>query len=199
MRLKKIVRRLWSDIDARRWDNLPAYFSKNARIEWPNTGESFDAKGFRDVNGNYPGYWRVEVEKIIRVGRLVISVVKVSDNASSFHATSFFTFRSRKILALVEYWGEDGKMFPRYQEDVVLMTDSAPLPADEGEDMGEAGEASQPQEAFNDNKAQDAAPAPKTLTLKVNKETHKDADIVKMPQTVKKSAWTRLFFPDDAV
>jgi hypothetical protein len=198
MRLKKIVHRLWSDIDARRWDNLPGYFSKKARIEWPNTGESFDAQGFRDVNSNYPGYWRVEIEKIIRAGRLVISVVKVSDNASSFHAASFFTFGSRKILSLVEYWGEDGKTFPRTQEDLARMIDAASvsLPVDEDQAIEEIGEA---REAHENIQADETSQDNKSRQARTAYKVHKEAGIVEMPQTVKKSAWTRLFFPDDAV
>ena len=184
---KKIVRRFWGDIDARRWDNLAAYFYKKARIELPNTGERFDALGFRDLNSNCPGYWHVEIEKIIRAGRFVISVVKVANNASSFHATSFFTFRGKKILSLLEYWGEDGRLYRRHVKNVPEMIEAASaLPADGGRDIDKV-QPSLPNQAHEAR--QDSKP----------RQIHKEADIVTMPKTVKKSAWTRLFFPDDAV
>jgi hypothetical protein len=196
---KKIVRRFWGDIDARRWDNLAAYFYKKARIELPNTGERFNALGFRDLNSNSPGYWHVEIEKIIRAGRLVISVVKVANNASSFHATSFFTFRGKKILSLLEYWGEDDGPYRRHVKNVPKMIEAASdLPADgegnegskDSKDIEKAGEPSEPSETGQTHEArQDNKP----------RHAHKEADIVTMPQAVKKSAWTRLFFPDDAV
>ena len=187
MRLKKIVRKFWRDIDARRWDNLASYFSKGARVDWPNTGESFDQDGFRDAKSADQGYWAAEVEKVVRAGKLVVSVAKVRNNAASFHVTSFFTFRGKKILSLLEYWGEDGRLYRRHVKNVPEMIEAASaLPADGGEDIDKV-QPSLPNQAHEAR--QDSKP----------RQIHKEADIVTMPKTVKKSAWTRLFFPDDAV
>ncbi|MDR1515646.1 MAG: hypothetical protein LBS45_08125 [Synergistaceae bacterium] len=183
MRIKKIVRKFWSDINARRWDNLAGYFSKGARINWPNTGESFDAEGFRSVKSRRPGYWYVEVEKIIRAGKLAVSIVKVSNNATSFHVASFFKFKSRKILSLFEYWGEDGKLMNKSDESKTGEFDPDPIQdaVSEGDEAHETNQANQNHQAHKAHKA------------------NKEASIAEMPKSVKKSAWTRLFFPDDAV
>jgi hypothetical protein len=177
MKLKKIVRKFWSDMDAGRWDNLSAYFSKNARIEWPNTQEIFDAEGFKKVQSDYPGCWRVEVKKIMKAGNNVITVVGFFDNALSFHVTSFFRFKSRKIAWLCEYWGEDGRRLWSADD----KADDA-LNFDDTEDIDIV------------DAVDDGAPDDGDLEKAAESVT-----VAEMPASVKKSAWTRLFFPDDAV
>ncbi|MDR1019115.1 MAG: hypothetical protein LBL73_00020 [Synergistaceae bacterium] len=185
MRLKKIVRKFWRDIDARRWDNLAGYFSRGARVDWPNTGESFDPGGFGSMKSAAPGYWTAEVEKVIRAGRLVVSVVRVRDNAESFHVTSFFTFKSKKIISLTEYWGEDGRAISQPIEDDVREIDTGNEPAGAETDVPpEAAETSAANKAQKPQKARIA---------------HSEAPIVNIGAPAKKSAWTRLFFPDDAM
>jgi hypothetical protein len=181
MRLKKIVRKFWGDINARRWDNLAGYFSKGARISWPNTEESFDAEGFRSVKSRRPGYWYVEVEKILRAGKLVVSVVKVSNNAMSFHVASFFKFKSRKIISLSEYWGEDGRPADELDKNKIDEFDSDSDPISIQDAANEEGESHE------------------TNDVRQNHQTYKESPVEEMPKSVKKSAWTRLFFPDDAV
>jgi hypothetical protein len=169
MKLKKIVRRFWRDMDARKWDNIRSYFSKNAGVHWPNTGEHLGAEGLRKINSEYPGNRRIAIEKIIAANNIVISIVKITDDTASFHVASFFTFKSKKISSLVEYWGEDGKNLLMRPEEK----------SDEDEDMDK--------EAYED-----------TLP-KIYEARSPEIDLGDMPRTAKRSAWTRLFFPDDAV
>jgi hypothetical protein len=174
MRLKKIVGKFWRDLDARRWDRVKGYFTKDAEIKWPNTGERFKAADFQSVNGEYPDDWRVSVEKILKAGNTIISVVKASDGSSFFHATSFFTFKSRKIASLHEYWGEVGKPQNWRGGDTDTNANaSADIDADPDYDEEELEEASD---------------------ARISK-----IPIGDIPPNIKKSAWTRLFFPDDAV
>ncbi|MDR0649210.1 MAG: hypothetical protein LBF92_07720 [Synergistaceae bacterium] len=185
MRLKKIVRKFWRDIDARRWDNLAGYFSKGARVDWPNTGESFDQDGFRDAKSADQDYWAAEVEKVVRAGKLVVSVAKVRNNAASFHVTSFFAFKSKKIASLVEYWGEDGRAISQRAGN----DDGEPQAG--GAEMGDPLEAgpggSETQKNTANSKKQNA------------RAVYAETPIVDRGKPVKKSAWTRLFFPDDAM
>jgi hypothetical protein len=162
MKPKKIVRDFWRDIDSRKWDNLKKYFSKNAEIIWHNTSERFNAEGFAEVCGECPISWRLTVERVLKAGDIVVSVVRVANDSASFHLTSFFTFKSKKIASLEEYWGEDGR--PRLWR--VKDSDD-----DEGGTRGEVSSNETPVPDEPDNGA---------------------------PTVNEKSAWTRLFFPNDA-
>lgn len=103
------VIQFWKDIHQQCWDSLASYFHEYAVINWHNTNEQFTVDEFVRVNAQYPGDWLIEVERMAYEGDLVISVVRVYDKTISFHATSFFTFRDSKILALDEYWSNDEK------------------------------------------------------------------------------------------
>ncbi len=103
---------LWNDMDRKKWQNLGRYFDDEAIINWHNTNESFSVAEFITVNSEYPGDWKIDIERLEERGNLVISVVKVQQQnreAISFHAVSFFEFKAGKIIVLDEYWGDDGK------------------------------------------------------------------------------------------
>ncbi len=110
MAIKKIVLDLWGDLNRQNWDNLSSYFSETATINWHDSNERFSVDEFVFANSHYPGNWQINIEKLISIENIVISVVKVSLKESdiSFHATSFFEFENDKIKTLDEYWGEDG-------------------------------------------------------------------------------------------
>lgn len=101
---------LWNDINDQNWNNIHTYFDQEAIINWNNTNEKFNAEEFVTANREYPGDWRIVIERLETINNLVISVVKVEPDSGdlSFHATSFFEFLNGKIKLLNEYWGEDG-------------------------------------------------------------------------------------------
>ncbi len=101
---------LWNDINNQNWNNIHTYFDQEAIINWNNTNEKFNAAEFVTANREYPGDWRIVIERLETINNLVISVVKVEAGSGelSFHATSFFEFLNGKIKLLNEYWGEDG-------------------------------------------------------------------------------------------
>ncbi|PJI08996.1 MULTISPECIES: nuclear transport factor 2 family protein [Clostridium] len=112
MSYKEKVISLWNDIDKQNWDNISTYFEKDAVVNWHNTNESFNVNEFILANREYPGDWKIEIERLECIKNLVISVVKVqlqNDNNISFHASSFFEFNDNKIKLLNEYWGNDEK------------------------------------------------------------------------------------------
>ena len=104
------VTRLWYEIDGHHWHRLPEYFAPDAVIRWHNTNEQFTVPEFVRANSDYPGNWAAEVERVLTGGDTVCSVVRVWDREgeASFHVTSFFAFQGGLIIALDEYWGEDG-------------------------------------------------------------------------------------------
>ncbi len=121
MEPEKLVSDLWGDIDRQNWSNLPYYFSDTATINWHNTNECFSVEEFILANSKYPGDWQITVEKLVGIGNIAISVVKVAlkEENSSFHATSFFEFEGEKIMKLDEYWGSDDKP-PQWRADMKI-------------------------------------------------------------------------------
>ena len=59
-----LAQALWADIGAQRWDALAAYFLPGALIFWHNTDECFTAEEFVRANREYPGNWRIEIERV---------------------------------------------------------------------------------------------------------------------------------------
>lgn len=109
MGIKDTVSDLWNDINNQNWDNLPSYFHSDATINWHNTNESFSVDEFVIANSEYPGNWIIDIERLMQIDNVVISVAKVQLKGEniSFHATSFFKFDNDKIQLLDEYWGND--------------------------------------------------------------------------------------------
>ena len=89
---------------------LLIYFTTNALIKWHNSNECFTVSEYIRANCEYPGEWKVEVERIEHIGDLSISVARVwlSDETFSCHTTSFIKLDNDKICELDEYWCEDG-------------------------------------------------------------------------------------------
>lgn len=118
MDIKKMVLSFWQDVIAQNEKSLQRYFMENAVINWHNTDECFTREEYVIANCEYPGHWCGEIEKIEIIGDLAISVTRVwiKDKGISFHATSFIKFSGDKIIALDEYWGEDG-MAPQWRQD----------------------------------------------------------------------------------
>ena len=113
------VQALWNSINKQDWAALPAYFTDSAVIHWHNTNERFTVREFVLANSQYPGRWRIAIEKLLSVADTVISVVKVglADGGAAFHAVSFFQFQEGKIAVLDEYWGDDG-LPPQWRADM---------------------------------------------------------------------------------
>lgn len=108
MENKQIVQALWQAIDRQNWQQLQAFFALQAVICWHNTNEQFTPPEFVRANSEYPGKWRITVQRLEETQTGVVSVVHVTDSIQSFHATSFFSFENGIITRLDEYWGDDG-------------------------------------------------------------------------------------------
>ncbi len=90
---------------------MRAFFAPSAFVNWHNTNEHFTVDEFIRANCEYPGEWRGEVEKELRVDNTVITVthVETKDGSLSFHVTSFIKTDGEKIVGIDEYWGDDGE------------------------------------------------------------------------------------------
>ncbi len=104
------IQNYWTDVLSQDAEAMRSYFCENARINWHNTNEQFTVAEFICANCEYPKKWDGEIERLIKVDDLIISVVRVYpiDQSQSFHVTSFITLSDEKIIAIDEYWGDDG-------------------------------------------------------------------------------------------
>lgn len=100
----------WRDVLAQDADKIRSYFDKDAFINWHCTNEHFNVREYLIANCEYPGEWDGEVERVERIGNIVITVTHVypKDRSLSFHVTSFFQIADDRIQSLDEYWADDG-------------------------------------------------------------------------------------------
>lgn len=106
-----LIMHFWETIDKQEWEKLKYFFEDSATVAWPNTNELFDdINNFIRANSEYPGDWRIEVERAEEIDNKVITVARVSlkDQDTSFYAISFFEIDNGKIKSLTEYWGDNG-------------------------------------------------------------------------------------------
>jgi hypothetical protein len=117
------ITRYWKTVLAQDADLMRIYFHKNAYINWHNTNEHFNLDEFIRANCEYPGDWDGEIERSETIGNLIITVTHVWARAKdmSFHVTSFIQSVDDKILAIDEYWSEDGNA-PKWRRDLGIGT-----------------------------------------------------------------------------
>ena len=91
-------------------EKIRTYFHDEAYINWHCTNEHFNVDEFIIVNCEYPGNWDGIVERVERINDLIITVTHVYslDKSLSFHVTSFIQMQGDKIIAMDEYWADDG-------------------------------------------------------------------------------------------
>ena len=91
-------------------ERLRTYFSDSAYINWHCTNEHFTVEEYIQADCEYPGTWDGTIERIEQTDDLIITAVNVysTDKTTSFHVVSFIKLKDDKIIAMDEYWGDDG-------------------------------------------------------------------------------------------
>ena len=86
------------------------YFHPDALILWHCSNELFTVEEFIRANCEYPGDWDGEIERVECCGDVTITATHVypKDRSASFHVTSFLRLREGQIIAMDEYWADDG-------------------------------------------------------------------------------------------
>lgn len=104
------IENFWSAVLKQDAKAIREYFHEEAFVNWHCTNEHFTVEEFIRANCEYPGEWDGEIERTELADDLIITVTHVcsKDKALSFHVTSFIKILEDKILALDEYWGDDG-------------------------------------------------------------------------------------------
>ena len=108
----------WKDVLAQNADKIKDQFDKNAYINWHCTNEHFNVDEFIIANCEYPGNWNGEVERVEKINDIFVTVIHVySQNRElSFHVTSFIKSIDDNIVAIDEYWADDG-IAPKWRLD----------------------------------------------------------------------------------
>ena len=105
-----------------RAEDMAAYFTDDAVVNWHCTNERFTAAEYIRANCEYPGDWDGEIERIVTTDDMLITATRVypKDPSASFHVTSFIRLKDDKIVAMDEYWADDGEAPAQYLKGVQL-------------------------------------------------------------------------------
>ncbi|WFR58378.1 nuclear transport factor 2 family protein [Anaerocolumna sp. AGMB13025] len=101
----------WNAVLKQEPEKLRTFFKDTAYVNWHCTNEHFTVEEYIRANCEYPGEWDGTIERTEEIGNLLITAVKVftTDKELSFHVVSFMEIEDDKIIAMNEYWGDDGK------------------------------------------------------------------------------------------
>ncbi len=88
-------------------------------VRWHNTNEEFTLEEYLQANCAYPGDWVGNVERIIPTDDGCVAIIKILSNDAlvQFHQISVVTMQDEKIVALDEYYSEDG-VAPQWRLDM---------------------------------------------------------------------------------
>lgn len=107
-----VVRSFWGYFDMGEFEEAAKLMKPEAVVQWFNTREIFRGRDkFILANQRYPGSWRINIEKLISLQDMVITVVEAESQepAMSFYATTFFRLANSLICEIEEYWSENGE------------------------------------------------------------------------------------------
>lgn len=104
------IKEFWNAVLKQDAEKLRTFFHDSAYVNWHCTNEHFTVSEYIIANCEYPGDWDGTIERIETVGNLIITAVKVFPVTKevSFHVVSFMEIENDKIIAMNEYWGDDG-------------------------------------------------------------------------------------------
>lgn len=105
------VNHFWQAVIRQDAAAIRSYFHEDGYVNWHCTNEHFTVEEYIRANCEYPGEWDGEMERMHRIDDLVITAMHVytKDGELSFHVTSFLLLKDDKIVAMDEYWGDDGQ------------------------------------------------------------------------------------------
>lgn len=105
------IHNYWKAVLEQKEDEIRNYFHKDAYVNWHCSNEHFTVEEFIRANCEYPGEWDGKIERLEQTNDIIITVTHVftKDKMLSFHVTSFIKTTDEKIVAVDEYWGDDGE------------------------------------------------------------------------------------------
>lgn len=108
--LRATVERYWTAADVRDWDTFGATLADEVLYDLPQTRERIRGKErYMAFNRDYPGDWRVRVERVVADGDGRQAAVRTlfTEGGQESHAVHFFTFDARgRITGITDFWPE---------------------------------------------------------------------------------------------
>lgn len=108
--LRATVERYWTAADVRDWDTFEATLADEVLYDLPQTRERIRGKErYMAFNREYPGDWRVRVERVVADGDGRQAAVRTlfTEGGQESHAVHFFTFDARgRISGITDFWPE---------------------------------------------------------------------------------------------
>ena len=103
-----VVTRLFMAMQRRDWDAAAACLDPAAVIEWPATGERFDAAAFIAMNRAYPDGWSIAVVDVLEHRDRIAARVRVTHGTEVFWCAGFYDVSGGRITHGVEHWLTEG-------------------------------------------------------------------------------------------
>lgn len=104
---RDLIERFWRAIAARDWETVTDMLDPEFVCEWPQSRERIRGRDhFVAVNRDYPGEWRIAVQRIIAEGARAASEVHVAIAGRVDVAVSFYEVRDGRIVREIDYWPE---------------------------------------------------------------------------------------------
>ena len=105
------VEKFWQDVINQNRSSLSSFFCEDVVIRWHCTNEQFTVSEYIQVNCDYPGKWKGNIERVEKFDSQMIIVGKVQsdDETIQCHVISFILLRDDKIIEMDEYWADDGE------------------------------------------------------------------------------------------
>lgn len=104
------IEEFWKAVLTQDAASMRGFFKDTAYVNWHCTNEHFTVDEYIKANCEYPGKWDGNIERKEIIGNTLVVVVNVYtlDKELSFHVVSFMQIEDNKIIAMDEYWGDDG-------------------------------------------------------------------------------------------
>jgi ketosteroid isomerase-like protein len=104
---RSVVEQLWQALDRFDFEAAGDLLHDDYVGEWPQSLERIRGReNFVAVNKNYPGRWRIAIQRLIASGNQVATEVTLSYEDQLLRAVSFFELRDGKIVRETDYWPE---------------------------------------------------------------------------------------------
>lgn len=102
-----LINKLWSLFDEKKYFETRDLFHDECKIIMKSSKEIFnDVDSYLQMNLDYPGNWRMVLEKVEILDEGAMSLVHVFslEENDEFYATTFYKFKDGLISNIEEYW-----------------------------------------------------------------------------------------------
>jgi ketosteroid isomerase-like protein len=104
----EIAEAYWAAADRRDWDAFGALLAEDVRYELPQTRERIRGRAaYLQFNREYPGEWRVVVERVVGEGRHASTWTRFHVDGQEQPALTFLDLDDAgRIAAITDFWPE---------------------------------------------------------------------------------------------